>query len=306
MDLYNLQNIKPVINSFKFGKPYYNFYNNIISFIDPTKLNIKNDKYGYLYFYLMDKYELLNIIINTENILDTLNNIIRVKNNEFGDYQQIHVNKYTSKTNKHRVALENLNTTNDREKYLIENKLDKYFKIFNPINKFYEKSIKSKILDIDFYYSTYFYNIKQRKIVKEYLKGLKWILEYYYIRKNINNYWHYKFKKTPLFKTIIKYYNPKYIAFNFEKKEIDLLPYEQLLYIIPKPSEDDLNMLFPNEYMNKIKIFIKKYPEYFLDNITHLEGMFDCSNSLYVNKCDCLILEKIINIKKFVKKLRNI
>ena len=40
-----------------FGKPFYNFYNNILLFIDPLKLNIK-----YLDFYTIHKNKLFTIL----------------------------------------------------------------------------------------------------------------------------------------------------------------------------------------------------------------------------------------------------
>ena len=43
---------------------------------------------------------------------------------------------------------------------------------------------------------------------------------------------------------------------------------------------------------------MKKYPKYFLDTNTELkEGLFDCSNSNYVNKCNYKLLEKLFKIE---------
>ena len=310
IDLYNIDNNKTITHNYKFGEPFYNFYNNILSFIDPLKLNIKHAKYGCLYFYLMDKNELLKIIINTENIISTINNIININITLYDHtslYKTIKINDYSSKYGRHAKMLENITDTNEREQYLIENKLDKYFKIFNPINEFFKRSIKMKELDIEYYYKTYFNNDNEKQIIDNYLKGLRWVFQYYYIRKDIDDLWYYPYNKSPLFDTIIKYYTPHNIITPINNIDIDILPHEQLLYIVPKCNDEELKKLFPNEYIDKIKLFINTYPQYFLKNIEHLtEGLFDCSYSYYISKCHYKLLDNIIDIKEFVNNFRNI
>lgn len=306
IDLYKIKNNFSIFAAQNnFGKPFYNFYNNIISFIDPIKLDIKHNKYGCLYFYLMDKNKLLNIISKTNDIISTINNIINIKINsydEYSQYQTIRMIDYNSNIGRHKQNLEKITDPNKREEYLVENKLDKYFKIFNPINEFFKRSIKIKNIDIDYYNRTYFNNDSEKTIVNEYLKGLRWVYQYYYIRKDIDYKWYYPYNKTPLFETIIKYYTPHNIIVPIKERILNLSPYEHLLYVCPKSTDEDLIKLFPENYIDKIKKFMKKYPKYFIDTNTELtEGLFDCSNSMYVNKCNYKLLENVIDIEEYVE-----
>ena len=307
IDLYKLKKNSSLYGT-KFGEPFYNFYNNVLSFINPIKLNIKHEKYGYLYFYLMEKNKLLNLILNTSDIISTINSIINVKissYDEYSQYQPIRVNEFKSNFGRHANMIKNLTDPNERELYLIENKLDKYFKIFNPINEFFRRSIKLKKIDIDYYYKTYFNYNTEKQIVDEYLKGLRWVYQYYFIRKDIDCLWHYPYNKTPLFETIIKYYTPHNIIIPIKGRILDIEPHEQLLYITPKCSDEELNKLFPEKYIKKIKKFMLNYSKYFLENITIIkEGMFDCSTSHFVNKCNYKLLDNIIDITEFVRDFR--
>jgi 5'-3' exonuclease len=311
IDLYKInKNTKININQNKFGESFYNFYNNIISFIDPLKLDIKHDKYGCLYFYFMDKNKLIDLIISKNDIFSKINNIINIKitnYNEFSTYQKIKINEYKSNFGRHVNNLKEITDPLKREEYLLENKLDKYFKIFNPINDFFKRSIKLKKIDIEYYYNTYFNNDNETTIVNEYFKGLRWVYQYYYMRKEIDSLWFYPYNKTPLFETIIKFYSPHNLIVPIKEKILELTPYEQLIYIIPKSNEDDLKKIFPKNLLKKIQEFYKIYSDFFLDDSIEIrEGLFDCSNSNFINKCNYKLLENIINIEDFIKAFRNL
>jgi len=298
----------------KFGEMYYNFYNNILLYIDPyiLKKYINNNKYGCLYFYLLNKYELYNIIIKFKNNtilpfnkLFIINYLNINKNNK---YDKLFTYQYTSTTKKH---IENTKHLNNRELelYLINNKLDKYTQIFNPHNKYYE-IIQKNNNNEKIYYNLYFTD-DENKIVKEYLLGLKWIFTYYYVRKNINELWYYPYYKAPLLNTIVNNYNDETLIKNFKKEKLNINPIEQLIYI--SPIDETLNSiknLIDINTFNKIKLFL-------IDNLNDLfynlkniyksinnNNILDCSISNFVSKCNYKILNNIININKFKKKFR--
>ena len=307
IDLYKLKNINinKLVDGQIFGKPFYNFYNNILSYIDPFKLYITHEKYGVLYFYLIDKYKLFEIIKNyiiSNNELP-LNQLITINmnKNKFSSYENINLIKYNSTLPKHLTKLQTLDKE-EKEEYLIENKLDKYYNIFNPINDFYKQSIKIKDIDSIYYYKKYFNNDLEKNIVKKYLEGLHWVCEYYFSRKKIDETWYYPYTRVPLFSSIIKYYTPHIILYN---NKLNITSYEHLLYVTPVNINklDQLYTLFPSHIIEKIIKFIKSHPNYFydLDKIykSNFNNLLDCSHSIFINKCDYKILEDVIDVKKF-------
>ena len=248
-----------------FGKPFYNFYNNILLFIDPLKLNIK-----YLDFYTIHKNKLFTILHEALQTIYPLNQLIIINLNKINiediQYQSINKIKYISQLPRHQTLIVNLNNR-DKEEYLINNKLDKYNKIFNPINNFYLKSIKMKYVDKDYFYYHYFYNNKENIIIEEYLKGLKWVYQYYYLRKDIDEYWYYPYNKVPLFETIITFYSPHTITTNFISNKLNIKPLEQLLYVTPinYNNLDNLINLIDSKYLDKIILFIQNNKDLFYD-----------------------------------------
>jgi 5'-3' exonuclease len=333
LDLRKLKNkFEENIVSKKFGEPFYNFYNNILFYIDPIiikdiieKNRNPNEKYyGSLQFYVFDKEKLIRIIydslksLNSEFIL--LNGIVNINNeiNNQTNYERLIFKNFKSNIKKHIVNMKDLNSR-EKEMYLIENKLDKYYQLFNPISEFYIRIQKTRQIDESYYYKKYFNNHSNEEVVREYLKGFRWIFDYYFNRnKKIDEYWYYPYFKSPLFESLTKYYN---MEIKFKPKKIDIKPLEQLLYITPitlneieKP--DFYKLITENKndkLIVKIKAFIEKHPEYFynLDEIylslakgNLTKNLLDCSHSSFIAKCHYEILNYVVNINQFIFQLR--
>jgi hypothetical protein len=182
----------------------------------------------------------------------------------------------------------------DKELYLINNKLDKYYFLFNTTNKFKDNEIDKKI------------------IVKEYLKGLSWLVNYYF--KSINDeYWYYRFHDSPSIKDIYNFFNNESLNFKFRDVLLNISTIEQLLYISPirlKTLEKFLNTIdFKNESdKNKTRLFIENNPNLFynldeiyitLDSGNLKQNLMDCSKATFISKCHYYILDNIQSIKQF-------
>ena len=130
----------------------------------------KNNKYGKLEYYFYDKYKLTKIkdyqYKNNFN-QDYVDNIKDLR------YQKFIPINYSSSTSKHVFAMKDMHPR-EKEFYLINNKLDKYHTLFNP-NKIYKKEDNKHI----------------KTNVRQYLMGLKWLINYYFKRSNIDETWFY-------------------------------------------------------------------------------------------------------------------
>jgi len=298
------------------------FYDNLLFYIDPGKMNtiINKTKYGCLEFYLMKPNDLLEIIkknilsLNSQFTIDIYN----INNNS--PYEKLYEYQYTSKLKKHVKNMKDLKPRN-KELYLINNKLDKYTQIFEPTSRFNSSIINKDTINTQFYYNTYFKKVSEKEIVKIYLQGFKWITQYYFDRNNsIDETWYYPYNKAPLLDTIINYYSS--IIIDTLSKPIinNITPTEQLLYITPIRMSDINNpkmfkMFVDIHLINKIKNFIEKNPHFFYNldeiyneiktgNLTH--GLFDCSNSHFISKCHYEILNFIISLEQFVNTFRKL
>ena len=169
----------------------------------------------------------------------------------------------------------------------------------------------------------------------EYLKGFKWVFQYYFNRfsgsktqLNIDETWYYPFYKAPLFESLVTYYSPTVTDTNFKPVELKISPLEQLLYITPVRLQDLSNVNFyklfaeyksgkfiDEDFVKKVKAFIEKHPQYFynLDEIymgiktgSIKKNIFDCSNSVFISKCHYMILDYVVDLKQFTSKLRSI
>lgn len=223
----------------------------------------------------------------------------------------------------------------ERELYLINNKLDKYQSLFNPTNEFFQSILTTRKINDLYYYQKYFKNSDRKNPVNAYLKGWKWVFQYYFNRTNgsnkqlnIDETWYYPYYKAPLFESIVRYYSPTLIDTKFKPIHLNISPLEQLLYITPVRLSDlskpDFYKLFAEyksgkfvdePFVKKIKVFIEKHPQYFynLDEIylsiksgSIKKNIFDCSNSAFISKCHYLILDYVVNIEQFANKLRSI
>ncbi len=334
---------KEQLISKKFGDPFYNLYNNILTYIDPEKMKEIIVKYkepkqkkfhGCLEFYLMDRNKIYEILQESLKTMLPINSLFTIDISELKDstsYEKLRKTQYQSKVKKHIWNMKEM-SSREAELYLINNKLDKYHHLFNPINEFYESIIHTRKINELFYYQKYFNNDDKKNTVTAYLKGLKWIYQYYFERSsneqiNIDETWYYPYYKTPLFDTIIKYYCPSIIDTNYKPKHLDITPLELLLYITPfrlsdlkKQSTYQLfakysKGKFEDETLVKnIREFIEKYPQFFynLDEIylsvqtgNLKKNIFDCSHSGFISKCHYQILNYIVPINQFITKLRH-
>ena len=310
LDLYKYKDNKEHnLNGHIYGEPFYNFYNNILFYIDPLKLvdSIKDEKYHYLYFYLIDKYKLFDILYQTLQTSLPINSIVAIKLHNDYEYKKVKPIEYKSSSFNHAKLIKNL-PPEKKKQYLIDKKLDNYYNIFNPHNNFYHKIIKIKSIDYEYYNNEYFKNTSEN-ITKIYLKGLAWVNQYYFIRHNVDETWYYPYNYVPLFDTIVKYYQPLEIF--LKDIPLDITQTEHLLYITPFHLSQINNLttlIQPNE-VDKVKKFIQKHTNYFfdLDNLyksNSFNGLFDCSTTYFVNKCHYKLLEHVIDIKDFVMKMR--
>jgi len=306
IDLYNIKNFKNNFNNPIFGQPFNNLYDNILNFVEPQKLKFDDNKYGCLNFYLINKIKLIDLIKDyiQENEDLPLNSLITKKLNRdsLPKYEKVHPINYTSNLPKHIEMMKNMSDT-EKTQYMMDNKLDKYFEIFYPVNSFLKHCIKSKHIDHNYYYLKYFNNNSLKKIVKEYLVGLEWIHEYYFSRKNLNELWYYPYSKVPLFDSIITYFTPHNII---NKATLDITPYQHLLYVIPIDIDnlDKLKTLFPEKCLGEVKNFIKKNPTYFYNinkiyKSNNYNNLLDCSQSVFLNKCHLHMLDTVIDINLF-------
>jgi hypothetical protein len=275
----------------------------------------------------MDKNKLISIIkksLKTTLPINVLFTIDIQKNNK--QYEKLIHKNYKSNIKKHLINMKDL-SKRDAELYLINNKLDKYYHLFNPVNYYYDSIQRTKNINHKTYYNHYFKNTKVKDIVNNYLLGFKWIFQYYFKRNQpIDETWYYPYFKAPLFHSMIDYYNSNIIDRPIQYKKLDIRPLEQVLYITPikisdlsKPTAYMLfakysNNKFENEqFVKNIKQFIESHPEFFynLDEIYYSvksgsleKDLFDCSNSNYISKCHYTIFNYIVDIKRFVMEMR--
>ena len=288
MYLYNNFNYAFTVNLYLDAKnkkenDYFIFY---LDFIDNFDFN---NKYGKLQYYLYNKYQIKNILSNF-----TLKN--NFNKNYIEDnlrYQKMFLVEHTSSDKKHLIKMKDL-SLRDKELYLINNKLDKYYFLFNTTNKY-------KNTDYD-----------KKNIVNEYLKGLSWLVNYYF--KSINDeYWYYKFHDSPSIKDMYNFFNNDSLNFKFRDVLLNISTIEQLLYISPirlKTLENFLNTIDFKNGNDKIKtrLFIENNPNLFynLDEIyltlnsgNLKENLMDCSKATFISKCHYYILDNIQPINQF-------
>jgi hypothetical protein len=332
--------VSKYLYSKKFSEPFYNFFNNLLFFIDPFKIKEyinknsknkypknkypKNKYHGCLEFYLLDNNKMIEVLKNSlENILPINSNVtINISDlNENSSYETLKETQFSSKQKKHIMNMKDL-SPRDSELYLINNKLDKYYSLFNPINEFLSNILKTRKVNENFYYQKYFDNHDKKIVVSAYMKGLNWIHQYYYNRsKGIDETWYYPYYKAPLFETIVNNYSSTTFEHNIKNKKLKIDPLAQLLYITPVRLSDlskpDFYKLFTkNENLiKKVKEFIERYPQFFynLDEIYKSvnsgnlnKNLFDCSHSTFISKCHYQILNYIVDINQFVLKLKQI
>lgn len=344
IDLTKLKSINNEISkdfsSKKFGEPFYNLANNILFYIDPFKIkeiiyknkNSKNKYHGCLEFYLLERNTLIEVVRQSLQTILPINSLLNIDLNgidENSPYEKLRFTKFNSKQKKHIINMKDL-SPRDKEMYLINNKLDRYHSLFNPVNEFYSNILRTRKIDDFYYYKKYFDQDDRKQVVNAYLKGFKWVFQYYFKRSNSSNLdetWFYPYFKAPLFDTLVKFYSSSAIDYNPKPKKLEIEPLEQLLYITPIRLSELSNSKFysmfaeftngkfkDEEFIRKIKLFIEKHPQFFynLDEIYFSvntgslnKNLFDCSNSSFISKCHYTILNYVVDINQFTQKLRN-
>jgi 5'-3' exonuclease len=264
--------------------------------------NLKNTtKYGKLEYYFYDSNKLSKM-----KDYEFKNNFNQkyIQDNKLS-YQKLLPFEYKSSIKKHLISMKDL-TLREKEYYLINNKLDKYYTLFNPNNKFFDTLKKED------YYSDM--NIKS--MVSQYLNGLKWLINYYFKRQNIDETWVYPFHMSPLLSDFVNFFEAKSIEYNFKNISLNITPIEQLLYITPIRLTNIKSFLSIIKATDKEKQIISNFIEnnlnlfYNLDEIYYAvltgnlkKDLLDCSSTTFISKCHYLILDEIKPIKQFKLKL---
>jgi len=263
------------------------------------------NQYNKLYYLMESKYQfLLDMIIYMfySNLDTPVINSINI-NPKMASLKENH---YDSKIQPH---IRNLLNKSKKEifNYKIEKKLDQFYDIMNPEDKFYTQTDLSS----ESYYKSN--HLDKTKTIKEYLRGLNWITNYYF-NNIIDRTWYYKYSKSPLLKDIVEYLdNNKYdlredITDNLKQY---LQPLQQILLISPIDySKDIKSQLEFIDYEDKDKIvdFINNNKKYYFDLSKIYDEIYtkknkhiDCSTSIFISKCHLLFLENDINLRDYIK-----
>ena len=300
-------------------------YNHIIdnNLMYNRKRLIKN--FNKLYYLIDDKE---NLFIDFMTYM-YVNNSLPINIQLYREHPHLQRVEFNSKKKPHSLRLEKLDKY-EQQQYMIDFKLDEYTIILNPKDKFYyeyfidtknKKSFPERD-EIKKYYNIHFNKINKKTIVNEYLLGLNWVVNYYF-NGIINKLWYYPYSKSPLMFDIMDNFNNKILLLRKEDNYTDetfFTPFEQLIFISPLKLDENirdqlyiLNKIISNDDLDKLVKFIKSHEKYFFklnQIIKSLLGgkkeIIDCSNSIFINKCHLIFLEKEININNYLKDFRKI
>ena len=212
----------------------------------------------------------------------------------------------------------------EKELYRIENKLDSYYKILNPIDNFYKKTYYTNIVNNNNYYQEHFSYINKFTIVKDYLVGLNWVMNYYLntdpTYKNIDISWYYPHNRSPLLHDIVTAYDKNIITmkqsnpFNNANNNNFMTPIEHFIYVSPFHSNLSETMKkylgsLSHKKINNIVLFIKANKKYYYDLDTIYKNLknkkeIDCSSSIFISKCHLLFMENYIDMISFLNDIR--
>ena len=274
------------------------FNPSMIFYLDFGSSLNKNTKYGKLEYYFYDNNKLLQNL-ETAQFKNNLN--LKYLEDKANKKQKLIRFDYEENIKKHIFATKEM-SNREKELYLIDKKLGKYNLIFNPYNKFFDTLNKKD----------YYKDSIPKEMVKEYLKGLKWLINYYFRRDNIDEYWYYKYHYSPLLSDFINYFDHNIVNYSFKNTFLNLKPIEQLLYTSPirmttvKNFIDSIDTTENNK--NKITKFIESNMNLFynLDEIYSSvikgelkTGLFDCSNATFISKCHYYLLDEVKPINSF-------
>ncbi len=298
------------------------YFIEILQSIDGTKLKEKDIYTNEVFYILAQPDDLLKDIVDYYNLTKELPITIPLKTSE----EKLMLNKYYSSENPHKVRLLKL-AEDDKDFYKMDHKLDKYYKIFNPQDKFYHDIYFNKNNNMS-YYSYHFPHSNPNKIVEDYLIGLNWIVSYYHNTnpeyKDIDPTWYYPHNRSPLLRDIINKSNfHKILSHSFINKFNNhfkyMTPLEHLMYVSPfditmNPVEINniLTSMLGSLSQDKIQLlirFIKSNHAFYypLDKLYHklqTKRLVDCSSSIFISKCYLLFMENYIDMMDFISKFR--
>lgn len=218
----------------------------------------------------------------------------------------------------HKYRLEKLPDI-ERELYKIDNKLDKYYKMMNPIDTFYEDYYKNN--NIKNYYKIHLPHTKPAKIVSDYIVGLNWVMNYYFnsdaTYKNVDMSWYYPHNRSPLLADIILTFDKKLLSQRITNPFTTYMtPLEHYIYVSPFHYEKDIHEQVvkylgshSTKTINNIVMFIKKYKKYYYD-LDHIykdlknKKYIDCSGSIFISKCHLLFMENYIDMNEYINDIR--
>jgi 5'-3' exonuclease len=143
------------------------------------------------------------------------------------------------------------------------------------------------------------------KISEEYIHGLQWIYNYYFLSE-IDYTWYYPFEKAPYIREINMYLT------SIDELSIYKKDYEEVYPLIFSPIEQtiytspiDITDMLSNKYKNIVKQLYKKYP---LANILQKIQNIDCTSSNYLSKCSLKNINHPIHKlspREFIKEFRS-
>jgi len=127
----------------------------------------------------------------------------------------------------------------------------------------------------EIYYSKFLHNDKDR-IIKEYLKGLQWILDYYNGRP-IEFDWYYPFMYVPLWKDIYNYMNTNVIHTFIYTFTEPIEPEQQLAIVLPPHS---YNLIQNPKYKKFLERFPQFYPTKFKVHSLGKKWIYECESDI--------------------------
>jgi 5'-3' exonuclease len=230
--------------------------------------------------------------------------------------EKLHYNNFDSHKPPHNTRVARMKS-NEKTGYMIENKLDQYYKIFNPKDKFYYTVYRNieyqggNNVPIDYtsYYSIHFPTKNIKDIVHDYISGLNWIVNYYH-NHIIDRSWYYRYNRSPLTHDIVKYFDEKLFTTKVPSNQLILTPLEHFIFVSPiHLNRIDSFEMISSYNINTINNFIKNNKKYFydLDSIykdLSRKKLVDCSSSHFISKCHLLFMENYIDINEYIKDIR--
>ena len=124
------------------------------------------------------------------------------------------------------------------------------------------------------YYNTFLINNRE-KVLKEYMYGLQWILDYY-IGNSIDIDWYYPWMHTPLFEDVLMYldHNTPEIRYTINKY---IEPEQQLAIVLPIQS---YHLIENNLYKEFPKMYPQFYPDKFGFHSLGKKWFYECESNI--------------------------